>query len=129
MSETPTDYERLGGEPGLRDIVTAFIDRVYDDVIIGFFFWSVDRAQLIEREIEHAAAHLGGPKAYRGKSIPEAHAKHPINRGHFHRRLHLLEQTLRQHNAPEDVIERWLEQNRRLESAVTDRTDCAPSKP
>lgn len=121
---SPTDYQRLGGEAGLRRIVADFVDRVFDDVIIGFLFVGVDRATLVEREVAFAAAHLGGPQRYAGRPIGAVHRKHPINRGHFHRRLWLLEQTLTDHGADRDVIDRWLEHNRGLEKAITTGLDC-----
>jgi hemoglobin len=120
----PTDFERLGGEPGLRRLIADFIDRVYDDAIIGFFFARVDRETLVQRELDLAAGHLGGDLAYRGRPIAQAHKPHPINRGHFHRRLWLLERTLEAHGVARDVIARWLAHDRRLEPVVTNQKDC-----
>ena len=31
-------FEKLGGESGLRAIINTFIDRVFEDRMIGFFF-------------------------------------------------------------------------------------------
>jgi hemoglobin len=122
-----TDYERLGGEKALRHIIRCFVDRVYGDVIIGFLFRSIDKERLIEREIEFASLHLGGPHVYTGRSIREAHQRHPINRGHFHRRLWILEQVLLECEVESDIIEKWLHHNRVLESLVTDGSDCVPA--
>lgn len=119
-----SDFERLGGFAGLRPLIIRFIDRVYEDAIIGFFFANVDRTQLVARECEFAAAHLGGPKQYGGKPIRQAHRPHGINRGQFRRRLWLLEQTLRDASVPDAIISRWLAHDRRLESAITDGSDC-----
>jgi hemoglobin len=118
------DYERLGGEEGLRRLMTDFIDRVFADVIIGFFFVRVDRERLVRHETAFAASHLGGPAKYAGRPVAQAHAPHPINRGHFHRRLWLLERTLEDHGVDRDIIERWLAHDRRLEPVVTNHKDC-----
>ena len=122
--DSMSDYERLGGEAGLSRIVTAFIDTIRDDTIIGFFFERIDRDTLIEREIEFASQHLGGPHRYSGRPIGRVHRRHPINRGHFHRRLWCLETVLRKHDVDEDIIARWLSHSRGLESVVTDGSDC-----
>jgi hemoglobin len=122
--KTDSDFSRLGGFDGLKPLVRKFIQRVMSDTIIGFFFDLVDQEQLIAREVEFAARHLGGPDAYTGKPIARSHKPHPINRGHFHRRLWILEEVLKEEGVPEDIRERWLEHNRLLEPAVTNGTEC-----
>lgn len=124
MRHPLNDYERIGQEEGLRRIVTDFIQRVYNDSIIGFFFAQIDQAQLIEREIEFASRHLGGPHTYQGKPLAQAHQPHPINLGHFHRRIWLLEQTLKDHHVPDELIQRWLDHDRQLAPIVTNNTAC-----
>lgn len=123
MTET-SDYARLGGAEGLEPLVRAFVNRVRQDVIIGFFFDRVDPETLIARELEFAAQHLGGEVRYSGRPLRTVHRAHPINRGHFHRRLWILEEILREAQVPEDIRERWLQHNRALEGAVTNGTDC-----
>jgi FeS assembly SUF system protein len=46
MSKEKTLFERLGGEIKLREIIDCFIDRVFADRMIGFFFRNADRARL-----------------------------------------------------------------------------------
>lgn len=124
-----TDYQRLGGEQGVSEIIQRFIEKVYGDMIIGFLFQSIDQKNLIQREIEFASRHLGGPQVYGGRPIGQVHQKHPINKGHFHRRLWLLSQTLDECAVEDDIKERWLAHNRQLELLVTDGTDCVPQTP
>lgn len=122
--EERTDFARIGGQEGLERIIHRFIQRVYDDMIIGFFFVRIDKENLIAREVEFAARHLGGPSQYSGRPIGVVHKKHPINRGHFHRRLWLLSEVLKEFKVPEDIQTSWLAHNRQLESMVTDGSDC-----
>lgn len=117
-------FEQIGGEAPLREIVEDFIGQVIKDPIIGFFFVNVDSAKLVQLEFEFASAHLGGPAKYTGRTMPESHRKHPINPGHFHRRMWLLEQTLDKHGVPENVKAHWLAHNRRLQAAVVSAKDC-----
>jgi hemoglobin len=121
-----TDYERIGGRAGLESLIEVFIDRVFDDFIIGFLFIGKDRARIVRHEIEHAAAHLGGPSEYTGRSIPAVHRPLRINAGHFRRRLAILRTVLSDRGVDSDIVERWVASNQRLEASVTDGTDCLP---
>lgn len=128
MSENETShFAKLGGEEAVRGIIEDFVNRVYQDPIIGFFFLAIDKQALIGHEYTFAARHLGGDVAYSGRPLRQAHSKHPINKGQFHRRMWLLEQTLQDHHVPEEIVAEWMAHNRKLESLVTDGTDCAPS--
>ena len=117
-----TDFERIGGEAGLRAVIHEFIDRIYGDVMIGFFFTRVNRARLEEMEYQHAAAHLGGPVTYRGRSMREAHAAHRVMGGHFERRKKILSDVLVGHGVDEGVRERWLVHLETLRHEVTDHS-------
>lgn len=121
-----SDFEAVGGRDGVEAILRDFLDRVFDDFIIGFLFVGRDKERILTHEVEHACAHLGGPRAYTGRPIDRVHRPLPINRGHFRRRLALLRTVLREHQVDEAVIERWIAANRRLEEAVVDGTDCVP---
>jgi truncated hemoglobin YjbI len=122
----PTAFERAGGEPVVRAIVERFVDRQFDDRIIGFFFAGKDRARVVAHEYEHAAASLGAPVAYTGRPIPALHRPLRINAGQFRRRLALLRQEIEREGLPADIVETWLGAQRRMERAITDGTDCAP---
>lgn len=104
----PSDYERVGGEAGLRRIIEDFTARVFDDVMIGFLFEGKPKRRLTEMEFRFAAEHLGGPRAYPGRSMAEAHASSPILGGHFQRRRKLLLDTLGDHGVPDDIVARWI---------------------
>lgn len=103
-----TQFERLGGEPALRAIIETFVDAMFDDVMIGFFFRKVTRKHIKELEYQHAAEFLGGPVEYRGRPLREAHAAHPIMGGQFARRKRLLERTLENNHVPRDIADAWL---------------------
>jgi len=115
----PSDFDRVGGEEGLRAIIRDFVGRVFDDVMIGFFFRRVSRARIEEMEYQHAAAHLGGGVTYTGRDLARAHGKHPIMGGHFDRRLQILRNTLADHGVPGDVQERWLVYTELLRGEIT----------
>ncbi|MCG8557828.1 MAG: group 1 truncated hemoglobin [Proteobacteria bacterium] len=118
-----TLYEQLGGETALRAIIGEFIDAVFDDPMIGFFFRSADKKRIKMLELQHASELLGGPHRYRGRPLDKAHAKHPIMGGHFDRRLQLLRETLERREAPIAVIETWIEHSRALRPLITGDPD------
>lgn len=124
-----TPYEQIGGEPVLREIVNRFVDRVANDMIIGFFFAGKDLDRVKQHEFEHAARVLGATIAYTGRPIPALHRPLRINGGQFRRRVALLRQEIERAGVPEAVKELWLGEQAKMERAITDGTDCVPEKP
>lgn len=126
----PSDFEKLGGEPALRAIIDRFVDRVMDDMMIGFLFARVNRARLKQLEYEFAATHLGAEVPYTGRPLDVAHERHPILGGQFNRRLKILERTLAELKAPPDVAERWLAHNEALRPLITQdaSSECDPTR-
>jgi hemoglobin len=124
----PSLFEELGGEARLRAIIEAFIDRVFEDRMIGFFSRNADRGRIKEFEYQHAAAFLGAPVVYRGRALDQAHAKHPIMGGHFARRRQILKETLEAYAVPDAVKQAWLEHTDSLRPLITSQSgsDCDP---
>lgn len=120
-----SDYDTLGGETPLRAIIDDFIDRVSGDFIIGFFFAGRDLDRIKAKEFELASAHLGGPHHYTGKPLGRAHQALPINKGHLRRRLAFLRTVLRDHGVDEDISERWVSHDARMEDLITNGRECA----
>ena len=118
MAES-TLFEQLGGEPVLRSIIGRFVDRMFTDPMIGFFFRKADRQRVKDKEYELAAQHLGAPVVYTGRPIQQVHAVHPIMGGQFSRRLEILRQTLVEAGAPAAVIAHWVAFTESLRSMVT----------
>ena len=125
MTAGTSDYERAGGER-LREVVAEFVRRMAADFVIGFRFEGKDLDRIAHHEFELAAAHLGGPQAYGGRSLPQAHRPMRINRGQFRRRLAVLRTVLREHDVPEDVIERWIAHDEALIDVIAEPRDCVP---
>jgi hemoglobin len=112
-------YEQLGGESALRAVIDDFVDRVFDDLMIGFFFASADKARIKQFEFQHASALLGGPAVYAGRPLRQAHAAHPIRGGHFARRMQILRQVLAAHRVPPEVQQRWIDHDLALAGQIT----------
>lgn len=123
-----TAFERIGGEPGLRAIIDEFVDRVFDDLMIGFLFRRANRARIKEMEYQHAAEHLGASLSYGGRPLREAHARHRITGGQFARRKKILSDVIRAHGVPDDIHDAWLAHTESLRSQITaDKgSECHP---
>lgn len=124
-----TFFEQLGGEQELRTIVDTFIDRVFDDRMIGFFFRNADKQRIKDLEYQLAANFLGARVEYQGRPLDQVHAKHPIMGGHFARRRQILKETLDLYHVPEPIKEAWLTHTDALRPLITPQKDseCDPN--
>ena len=124
-----TFFEQLGGEQKLRVIINTFIDRVFDDRMIGFFFRNADRQRIKALEYQLAAHFLGANVDYQGRPLDQVHAKHPIMGGHFARRRQILKETLELYHVPEPITGAWLAHTDALRPLITSQKDseCDPN--
>lgn len=123
-----TLYEELGGEARLRQIIDTFIDRVFEDRMIGFFFRNADKNRIKEMEFQLSARFLGADIEYQGKPLGEVHAKHPIMGGQFARRLQILRETLEFYQLSEPIRDAWIRHTESLRPLITRDagSDCDP---
>jgi hemoglobin len=121
-----SDYERIGGQPVVERVIQAFVQRAFNDFIIGFLFTGRDQERIIRHEVEHASRVLGARVPYTGRPLDAVHRPLLLNKGHFRRRLAILRDELYRHHVDPEVVERWLEADRRLEGILTGTEDCGP---
>ena len=128
MADCKTLFERLGGEYKLREIIDIFIDRVFEDRMIGFFFCNADRARIKEMEYQLSAEFLGADVKYSGRPLDKVHGAHPIMGGHFARRRQILTETLDYCHVPADIASAWLLHTDALRPLITpeEGSDCDP---
>lgn len=86
--EKATLYERLGGAAGIRRIVDGAVAAHMDNPLIGHRFRPyADRPERVEEIKQHTcdffAAGSGGPDAYRGRSMTEAHRDMEIDSAEY----------------------------------------------
>ena len=122
-------FDKLGGESRLRSIIDTFIDRVFEDRMIGFFFRNADRGRIKEMEYQLAANFLGADIEYRGRPLGKVHANHPIMGGHFARRRQILSETLDFYQVPAEIKAVILEHTDALRSQITPEagSECDPN--
>jgi hemoglobin len=128
-STTPTLFDKLGGETRLRAIIDTFIDRVFADRMIGFFFRNADRRRIKEFEYQLAARFLGADVEYRGRPLGKAHANHPIMGGHFARRRQIFSETLDFHGVHPEIKAALLRHTDALREQITPESGsgCDPN--
>jgi hemoglobin len=125
---TMTPFEQIGGEVKLRAVIELFIDRVFADRMIGFFFRSSDKARIKEMEYQLAANFLGAKLEYCGRPLDQVHRKFPIMGGHFARRRQILKESIEAHGIPDDIKKLWLDHTDALRPLITPQSDggCDP---
>jgi hemoglobin len=122
-------FEKLGGERRLREIVDTFVDKVFEDRMIGFFFRNADPRRIKELEYQLTAKFLGADVEYRGRPLAKVHGNHPIMGGHFARRRQILSETLDFYNVAPEIKSVILDHTDSLRHQITPETgsDCDPN--
>ena len=116
---SPPPIDLFGGIQGLRTILSDFYQRVFRDPMIGYLFVGKDPELLIDREVQWTARALGVHElTYQGQPLAKAHRKHPIRRGHFHRRNQILDEVIRAHHLPEAAHQWWIAHSQAMETAI-----------
>ncbi len=68
-------YEDIGGAPTARTVLDTFYRRVLADATLSPFFLGVDIERLKAAQEAFLAMALGGPDAYTGRSLGDAHGR------------------------------------------------------
>lgn len=91
---TASIYDRIGGHEALEVVVEDFYCRVIDDDQLSGFFAGSNMKRLKGKQVEFLAAALGGPEAYAGPSMKQAHQGRGITLHHFNLVAGHLEESL-----------------------------------
>jgi hemoglobin len=71
-SEKKTLYEKLGGEPGLRELIDEIIDRIADNTFLEYYFRNIDKGMVRILAYEYFSMKSGGPDRYTGQPVHSA---------------------------------------------------------
>jgi len=77
-------YEEIGGAAGVEDVVAGLYQRTMADETLAPFFADRSMDVIVAHQHELIAGALGGPSAYAGRSLRDAHAGMAIEPAHFH---------------------------------------------
>lgn len=83
MSDSPTLYERLGGEDMISTLIPAFYVKVLADAELAPFFRHTAIEKLHEMQRDFFAMATGGPVPYSGRPLAHAHHGRGISKHHF----------------------------------------------
>jgi hemoglobin len=103
-SSTPTLYDALGAEGGIRDAVDAFYSRVVADPDLAGFFAGTDMTRLRRHQVDMLVSATGGPRQYTGRDMAAAHQGLNITDAAFDKVVGHLGATLASAGADEDSI-------------------------
>jgi hemoglobin len=104
-------YDDIGGAPAVRAALDAFYSRVLADAKLSPFFLGVDIERLKKVQEGFFAKALGGPDAYTGRSLGDAHARtrrRGVNDEVFDHFLMVFKRVLLDLEVPHGRIHEWL---------------------
>ena len=102
-------YDRLGGEPAIRAVVSDFVDRSAADPKVNFTRKGTPKEwpatpqsvqQLKDRLTEFVAQGTGGPVKYTGEDMRSVHTGMKITNDEFNAMAGHLKASLQKHNVP-----------------------------
>lgn len=106
---TTSIYDRIGGQEAIAAVVDDFYERVLADTDLRAFFAGANMNKLKGRQVEFFAGALGGPDAYDGPSMREAHRGRGIGQAHFDRVAELLADSLSDAGVPAETVRQIIE--------------------
>lgn len=94
VAPAPGLYQALGEQAGIRQLMDDFVPRLKADARIGRLFKDTKPALLAESLTEQVCLLSGGPCAYKGASMKDAHADMHITRADFNALVEVLQQAM-----------------------------------
>src|SRR5579872_3965955 len=91
-------YQRMGGAPVVRAVVSDTLDRVTADPKLKRSFAEVDVARIKRLLAEQICMLADGGCHYSGVSMSEAHGGHQISESEFYGMVEILRDSLRRHH-------------------------------
>jgi len=99
-------FDRCGGFAVVRQIVSAFYDKVLDSPVLERHFAGVDMKRLIDHQTKFMATLMGGPASFSDEALRRAHAALAISADEFNEAGELLRESLEEFGLhPADIRE------------------------
>ena len=112
-------YERYGGFPVVRKVVSDFYDRVLDEPVLAHHFEGVAMPRLIDHQTKFVAFLMGGPVSdYSDEYLKRVHERLNISLDEFDEVVQLLDETLEDHGVDSDDRARIAMEFRRREHII-----------
>jgi len=107
LEPRPAMWQGIGGDRGLRAILTDFYTRVYADPRLGPFFVNATKDRAIDKQHAFIRQILTGERLYFGERPRNAHHWMVISDELFDYREDLLEACLRDHGVSDEHVREW----------------------
>lgn len=105
MTEVPAShYDRIGGAPTIRQAVDRFYERVLADGELTPYFTDADLANVKRHQVLLLSQVLGGPTAYDGRALGDAHRGLGITERHYDKVVDHLVSVLTDLGADDEAI-------------------------
>jgi hemoglobin len=99
-----THYDRIGGAATIQEAVERFYGRVLGDRELVPYFTGIDMARLKRHQVLLLSQVLGGPSAYDGRDLGEAHRGLGITEAHYDKVVGHLVSVLVELGADEEAV-------------------------
>jgi hemoglobin len=76
-------YDRIGGEPSVREAVERLYSLILDDAELAPYFAGIDMPELKQHMVSLLTKVLGGPDGYTGRDLALAHQHLHVTSEHF----------------------------------------------
>jgi hemoglobin len=113
-----TLYEKMGGEPAIKEMVDDFYRDVLADEIVSHFFDHTDMEKQRRHQTAFISYALGGPKQYSGRSMEKAHAGLNLQPEQFDAIVKHLTDAIIAHGASQEDLDEALGKIATLKEAV-----------
>jgi hemoglobin len=117
-----TIYERCGGFPVVRRIVSEFYDRVLDSPVLAHHFEAIEMPRLIDHQARFFAFLMGGPASYSDDHLGRVHARLRITHEEFAEMVELLQETLEDFDLSEPDVDTIANELQKREHIIVTRS-------
>jgi hemoglobin len=100
----PGIYDAIGGRDAVAAAVDLFYEKVLADPTLAPYFEGIDMDRLRSHQRAFLTAALGGPEAYEGKAMADAHQGREITDAAFDRVATHLSSTLTELGVDDDTV-------------------------
>ncbi|MGZ4493796.1 MAG: group I truncated hemoglobin [Nocardioides sp.] len=101
-----SDYDRIGGVAAVRTVVDRFYELILEDDRLVAYFTDTDLPRLKRHQVLLISQVLGGPAAYDGRELRQAHAGMAITPAHFGLVVEHLVQAMQEAGVDAEIIGR-----------------------
>jgi hemoglobin len=117
-----TIYERNGGFPTVRRVISDFYEQVLDSEQISHHFENVDMPRLMDHQTRFVSFLMGGPATrYSDDHLARVHAGRGISHEDFEEMVTLLTECLEDHGFGADDVAEVEHELRRREGVIVTR--------